>query len=69
MGLGGAGLRGPRVGSGVDAPPVAGLGAAGVVGPLVFSQIKGIALYVAAGMLLLGFVLAFMYKPPAKQRA
>jgi OFA family oxalate/formate antiporter-like MFS transporter len=44
-------------------------GAAGVVGPLVFSQIKGIALYVAAGMLLLGFVLAFMYKPPAKQRA
>jgi MFS transporter, OFA family, oxalate/formate antiporter len=44
-------------------------GAAGVVGPLVFSQIKGIALYVAAGMLLLGFVLAFMYKPPAKKRA
>ncbi len=44
-------------------------GAAGVVGPLVFSQIKGIALYVAAGMLLLGFVLAFMYKPPEKQRA
>jgi len=44
-------------------------GAAGVVGPLVFAQIKGIALYVAAGMLLLGFVLAFMYKPPAKKRA
>jgi OFA family oxalate/formate antiporter-like MFS transporter len=44
-------------------------GAAGVVGPLVFAQIKGIALYVAAGMLLLGFVLAFMYKPPAKKAA
>jgi len=44
-------------------------GAAGVVGPLVFAQIKGIALYVAAGMLLFGFVLAFMYKPPAKKRA
>jgi OFA family oxalate/formate antiporter-like MFS transporter len=44
-------------------------GAAGVVGPLVFSQIKGIALYVAAGMLLIGFALAFMYKPPAKKNA
>lgn len=44
-------------------------GCAGVVGPLVFAQIKGIALYVAAGMLLGGFVLAFMYKPPAKKKA
>lgn len=44
-------------------------GAAGVVGPLVFSQIKGIALYVAAGMLILGFILAFLYKPPVRKKA
>lgn len=44
-------------------------GAAGVVGPLVFAQIKGIALYVAAGMLILGFILAFLYKPPVRKKA
>lgn len=40
-------------------------GLAGVVGPLVFAQLKGIALYVAAGLLIIGFVLAFAYKRPA----
>lgn len=44
-------------------------GAAGVVGPFVFAQIKGIALYVAAGMLLVGFILALAYKPPEKKKA
>ncbi len=44
-------------------------GAAGVVGPLVFSQIKGIALYVAAGMLLVGFILSVLYKRPVRQKA
>ncbi len=37
-------------------------GCAGIVGPLVFAQIKGIALYVAAGLLLAGFALAMLYK-------
>ena len=44
-------------------------GAAGVVGPLIFAQVKDIALYVAAGMLIVGFVLAFMYTPPGKKTA
>ncbi len=40
-------------------------GAAGVVGPLVFAQIKGApALYVAAGLLIAGFVITLAYKPP-----
>ena len=43
-------------------------GAAGVVGPFVFSQIKGIALYVAAVMLLIGFILAMAYKPPMPKK-
>ncbi len=38
--------------------------AAGVVGPLVFAAIKGIALYVAAALLILGFFLALAYKRP-----
>jgi OFA family oxalate/formate antiporter-like MFS transporter len=43
-------------------------GAAGVVGPLVFAQIKGIALYVAAGLLVVGFFIALAYqKPQAKK--
>ena len=41
------------------------LGFAGVVGPLVFARMKGIALYVAAGLLLIGFLLALAYKRPA----
>lgn len=42
-------------------------GCAGIIGPLVFAQIKGIALYVAAGLLLAGFALALMYKRPEKK--
>ena len=39
-------------------------GAAGIVGPLVFAQIKGIAVYVAAALLIVGFLLALSYKRP-----
>jgi len=39
-------------------------GAAGIVGPLVFAQIKGIAVYVAAALLIVGFFLALSYKRP-----
>jgi OFA family oxalate/formate antiporter-like MFS transporter len=39
-------------------------GAAGVVGPLVFAQLKGIALYVAAALLIIGFLLAISYRRP-----
>ncbi|NMD39224.1 MAG: OFA family MFS transporter, partial [Deltaproteobacteria bacterium] len=42
-------------------------GCAGVVGPLVFAQIPGQALYVAAGLLICGFVLAMSYRPPARK--
>jgi OFA family oxalate/formate antiporter-like MFS transporter len=42
-------------------------GAAGVAGPLIFAQIKGApALYTAAGMLLTGFVITLLYRPPVK---
>ena len=44
-------------------------GAAGVVGPLVFAQMKGIALYVAAGLLVGGLILAFLYQRPAPKGA
>jgi OFA family oxalate/formate antiporter-like MFS transporter len=44
-------------------------GIAGVVGPLVFAQMKGIALYVAAGLLIIGSILAFAYKQPALKSA
>ena len=44
-------------------------GAAGIVGPLVFAQIKGIAVYVAAGLLAAGFLLALSYKRPAPKTA
>jgi OFA family oxalate/formate antiporter-like MFS transporter len=44
-------------------------GAAGIVGPLVFAQIKGIAVYVAAGLLAAGFLLALSYKRPAPKAA
>ncbi len=38
---------------------------AGVVGPLVFAQIKGPSkLYVAAGLLIAGFILALLFKRP-----
>jgi OFA family oxalate/formate antiporter-like MFS transporter len=39
-------------------------GVAGVAGPLVFSQLKGIALYVAAGLLIIGFIGTILYKKP-----
>jgi OFA family oxalate/formate antiporter-like MFS transporter len=44
-------------------------GAAGIVGPLVFAQIKGIAVYVAAGLLVAGFLIALSYKRPAPKAA
>jgi len=44
-------------------------GAAGVVGPLVFAQLsKGSALYVAAGLLSVGLIIALFYKRPQKTR-
>jgi OFA family oxalate/formate antiporter-like MFS transporter len=42
---------------------------AGVIGPLVFAQLKGIALYVAAGLLLVGFLIALAYKRPQLKKA
>jgi len=43
-------------------------GAAGVVGPLVFARFKGSALYIAAVLLVMGFMLVISYrKPVAKQ--
>jgi OFA family oxalate/formate antiporter-like MFS transporter len=42
---------------------------AGVAGPLVFAAIKGIALHVAAGMLILGLLIALFYKKPEKKAA
>ncbi len=42
---------------------------AGVVGPLVFAQLKGIALYVAAGLLILGLLIASFYKRPQRKAA
>ncbi|ABK19398.1 L-lactate MFS transporter [Syntrophobacter fumaroxidans] len=39
-------------------------GCAGIVGPLVFAQIKSIAVYVAAVLLVLGFLLAISFKKP-----
>ena len=44
-------------------------GAAGIVGPLVFAQIKGIAVYVAAALLIVGFLLALSYKRPQAKAA
>ncbi len=43
--------------------------AAGIVGPLVFAQIKGIAVYVAAGLLIVGLLLALGFKRPAPKEA
>ncbi len=44
-------------------------GAAGIVGPLVFAEIKSIAVYVAGGLLAVGFLLALSYKRPAPKVA
>jgi len=43
-------------------------GAAGIVGPLVFAGIKGIALYVAAGLLVVGFIIAISFKRPESKK-
>jgi len=42
---------------------------AGVVGPFVFSKIPGMALYVAAGLLIGGFVIALSFTRPAPKGA
>jgi OFA family oxalate/formate antiporter-like MFS transporter len=39
-------------------------GASGVVGPSVFAQVKGAALYVAAALLIVDFILAISCKMP-----
>jgi OFA family oxalate/formate antiporter-like MFS transporter len=44
-------------------------GAAGIVGPLVFAEIKSIAVYVAGGLLGVGFLIALSYKRPAPKSA
>ncbi|HEX7534925.1 MAG TPA: MFS transporter, partial [Syntrophales bacterium] len=44
-------------------------GAAGIVGPLVFAVIKGIALYVAAGLLIVGLLLALSFQRPKRKEA
>jgi OFA family oxalate/formate antiporter-like MFS transporter len=44
-------------------------GTAGIVGPLVFAQIKGIAVYVAAGLLVAGFLIALSFKRPQPKAA
>ncbi|MEQ8171911.1 MAG: OFA family MFS transporter [Candidatus Eremiobacterota bacterium] len=44
-------------------------GVAGVVGPFVFAQFKGVALYVAAGLLIVGFLDALLYKKPDAKSA
>jgi MFS transporter, OFA family, oxalate/formate antiporter len=43
-------------------------GAAGIAGPLVFAEIKGIAVYVAAGLLVIGALIAIVYKRPAGKK-
>lgn len=44
-------------------------GVAGVAGPFVFAAIKSVALYVAAAMLIVGFLIALVYKKPEKRAA
>jgi OFA family oxalate/formate antiporter-like MFS transporter len=44
-------------------------GAAGIAGPLVFARMKGIALYVAAALLLAGLILALAYRRPQAEAA
>jgi OFA family oxalate/formate antiporter-like MFS transporter len=43
--------------------------AAGLIGPFVFAQFKGQALYIAAGLLGLGLLIALAYKRPEKASA
>jgi MFS transporter, OFA family, oxalate/formate antiporter len=42
---------------------------AGIIGPWVFAQFKGIALYIAAAFLVVGFLLALAYKRPQPKKA
>jgi len=42
---------------------------AGIIGPLVFAKMKGQALYIAAGLLVVGFFIAMSYKKPEKKAA
>ncbi len=42
---------------------------AGIIGPWVFAQFKGVALYVAAAFLVVGFFLALAYKAPKPKKA
>jgi OFA family oxalate/formate antiporter-like MFS transporter len=42
---------------------------AGLVGPFVFAQFKDQALIIAAGLLIIGFVLAIVYKKPELKNA
>lgn len=44
-------------------------GAAGIAGPLLFAQLKGISLYVAAGLLVLGLILAVSFRRPVRKAA
>ncbi len=43
--------------------------AAGLVGPFVFAAFKGQALYIAAALLAIGFVIALIYKAPTHKKA
>ncbi|HNR89516.1 MAG TPA: OFA family MFS transporter [Spirochaetota bacterium] len=42
---------------------------AGLVGPFVFAQFKAQALYIAAGLLVVGFLIALIYKKPERKAA
>lgn len=44
------------------------LSLAGIVGPLVFAKLKLIALYVAAGLLINGLILAYLFSKPTKAK-
>ncbi len=40
---------------------------AGIVGPLVFASLKDQSLYIAAGLLVIGLVIALIFKPPVRE--
>ena len=42
---------------------------AGIIGPLVFAAFKAQALYIAAGLLVVGFLIAMVYKAPKGKNA
>jgi len=43
--------------------------AAGLIGPYVFETFKDQALYIAAILLVVGFFIALVYKPPRAKKA